>query len=99
MSSEAGEGQTKVPMIRFRVEGRVNLGSFPCGKLQLVSMTRVNQSLSDTEAGGKDKPARVSLAFCKYDPPMAAAAVGILPGAFGSTVMGSRFKYPFKQLR
>lgn len=97
MSLEAGGGQTKVPTIRFHVEGCVNLGPF--GKLQLVSMTRVNQSLSDTEAGGKDKPARVSLAFCKYDPPMAAAAVGILPGAFRSTVMGSRFKYPFKRLR
>lgn len=81
------------------MDGWVNLGSFSFGKRQLVSMTRVNQSLSDTEAGGKNKPARVSLAFCKYDPPMAAAAVGILPGAFRSTVMGSRFKYPFKQLR
>lgn len=53
MSLEASGGQTKVPTIRFHVDGWVNLGSFSFGKRQLVSMTRVNQSLSDTEAVAK----------------------------------------------
>lgn len=71
--------------------------SFSFAKPQLISMTCVNHSLNDSHWWPKQTSMRRQT-FCKYYLPIA-AAVRILPGAFQSKVMGSRFKYPFKQLR